>query len=65
MSVNLGIKLKDMKIQSTLTNIAEAVFTAKTVEIAKSVFLEHISASKIKQADKEKMLTEEIGRAHV
>jgi len=41
-----------MKIQSTLTKIAESVFTATDFTTAKTTFVEHISATNIKDKDK-------------
>lgn len=47
-----------MKLESTLTNIAEQVFEAKTVEQAKIIALNFLSESKIKEEDRKKMITE-------
>ena len=47
-----------MKLESTLTNIAEQVFEAKTVEQAKTIALNFLSESKIKEEDRKKMITE-------
>ena len=47
-----------MKLESTLTNIAEQVFEAKTVEQAKTIALNFLSESKIKEEDRKNMITE-------
>lgn len=47
-----------MKIESTLTNIAEQVFTATSVQQAKQIALEFLSESKINEADRKKMIAE-------
>ena len=47
-----------MKIISTLAQIAEEVFKTTDVEQAKSLFTEHISQTKIKTEDKNKMIVE-------
>ncbi len=47
-----------MKLESTLTNIAEQVFEAKTVEQAKTIALNFLSESKIKEEDRKKMIIE-------
>ena len=47
-----------MKIVSTLDQIAEAVFTAKTLQAAQDVAIEHLEKSQIKATDKVKMMTE-------
>lgn len=50
-----------MKIESTLSSIAKDVFVAKDAEAAKQIFLDYVSGSKIKEADKQKMLAEVSG----
>ena len=47
-----------MKIESTLTNIAEQVFSATNVEQAKTIALEFLKESKIKEEDRVKMISE-------
>lgn len=47
-----------MKIESTLAVIAEQVFRAESLSQAQSIFQQHVSATKIKDEDKAKMLTE-------
>jgi len=47
-----------MKIESTLTNIAEQVFTATSVQQAKQIALEFLDKSKIKEEDRKKMINE-------
>ena len=47
-----------MKIESTLTNIAEQVFSATSVEQAKTIALDFLSESKINEADRKKMIAE-------
>ena len=47
-----------MKIESTLSSIARDVFAAANVEDAKRIFIDFVSASRIKESDKTKMLTE-------
>jgi len=44
-----------MKIQSTLSGIAEAVFSATDLETARNRFIKHVSDTKVK--DKEKMIS--------
>lgn len=47
-----------MKLESTLTKIAEQVFGATSVEQAKTITLEFLSESKINEADRKKMIAE-------
>ena len=47
-----------MKLESTLTNIAEQVFSATSVEQAKTIALDFLSESKINEADRKKMIAE-------
>lgn len=47
-----------MKLESTLTNIAEQVFSATSVEQAKTIALDFLSDSKIKEEDRKKMIAE-------
>ena len=47
-----------MKIESTLTNIAEQVFSATNVEQAKTIALDFLKESKIKEEDRVKMISE-------
>jgi len=47
-----------MKLESTLTKIAEQVFSAKSVEQAKTIALDFLSESKINEADRKKMIAE-------
>ena len=47
-----------MKLESTLTNIAEQVFGATSVEQAKTIALDFLSDSKIKEEDRKKMIAE-------
>lgn len=47
-----------MKIESTLSSIARDVFAAANVNDAKRIFIDFVSASRIKESDKNKMLTE-------
>jgi hypothetical protein len=47
-----------MKLESTLTKIAEQVFGATSVEQAKTIALEFLSESKINEADRKKMIAE-------
>jgi protein associated with RNAse G/E len=47
-----------VKIVSTLDNIAEQVFNAKTVDEAKTICLGYLESSKIKESDRTKMITE-------
>jgi len=47
-----------MKLESTLTNIAEQVFTATSVQQAKQIALEFLDKSKIKEEDRKKMINE-------
>ena len=47
-----------MNIQSTLTKIAENVFTAKSCDDAKKIALDYLSESKINEVDRIKMIDE-------
>jgi len=47
-----------MKLESTLTNIAEQVFSATSVEQAKIIALDFLKESKIKEEDRKKMIAE-------
>lgn len=47
-----------MKLESTLTNIAEQVFEAKSVEQAKQIALNFLNESKINEVDRKKMIAE-------
>ena len=47
-----------MNIKSTLTQIAEQVFTAKTCDEAKKIALDYLSESKINEEDRVKMIEE-------
>ncbi len=47
-----------MKLESTLTKIAEQVFGATSVEQAKTIALDFLSESKINEADRKKMIAE-------
>jgi hypothetical protein len=47
-----------MKLESTLTKIAEQVFSATSVEQAKTIALDFLSESKINEADRKKMIAE-------
>ena len=47
-----------MKLESTLTNIAEQVFSATSVEQAKTIALDFLKESKIKEEDRKKMIAE-------
>lgn len=47
-----------MKIESTLSSIAKDVFAASNVDDAKRIFIDFVSASRIKESDKSKMLAE-------
>ena len=47
-----------MNIQSTLTKIAEKVFTAKSCYDAKKIALDYLSESKINEEDRVKMIAE-------
>ena len=47
-----------MNIQSTLTKIAEKVFTAKSCDDAKKITLDYLSESKINEEDRVKMIAE-------
>jgi hypothetical protein len=47
-----------MKLESTLTKIAEQVFEAKNVEQAKKIALDFLSESKINEVDRKKMIAE-------
>lgn len=47
-----------MKIESTLSSIARDVFAAANVMDAKRIFIDYVSASRIKESDKSKMLAE-------
>ncbi len=41
-----------MKYESTLTKIAEKVFSAKDFQDAKDIFIKHVSNTKVKDRDK-------------
>ena len=47
-----------MKIESTLSSIAKDVFVAKDANVAKQIFIDYVSGSRIKESDKVKMLAE-------
>ena len=47
-----------MNIQSTLTKIAEKVFTVKSCDDAKKIALDYLSESKINEVDRIKMIDE-------
>ena len=47
-----------MKIESTLSSIAREVFAASNAVDAKRIFIDYVSNSRIKESDKNKMLTE-------
>lgn len=47
-----------MKITSTLETIASQVFQSSTLEEAKSICLNHLEGSKIKESDRLKMISE-------
>ena len=47
-----------MNLTSTLTQIAEQVFTAKTCDEAKKIALDFLSESKINEEDRKKMISE-------
>ena len=47
-----------MKIESTLSSIAREVFAATNASDAKRIFIDYVSNSRIKESDKNKMLTE-------
>ena len=47
-----------MKIESTLSSIAREVFAATNAVDAKRIFIDYVSNSRIKESDKNKMLTE-------
>ena len=47
-----------MNIQSTLTKIAEKVFTTKSCDDAKKIALDYLSESKINEEDRVKMIAE-------
>ena len=47
-----------MNIQSTLTKIAEQVFTAKSCDEAKKITLDFLNESKINEDDRKKMISE-------
>ena len=47
-----------MNIQSTLTKIAEKVFTAKSCDDAKKIALDYLNESKINEEDRVKMIAE-------
>ena len=47
-----------MNIQTTLTKIAEKVFTAKSCDDAKKIALDYLSESKINEVDRIKMIDE-------
>jgi hypothetical protein len=44
-----------MKIESTLSKIAESVFSATDLQTAQNRFIQHVSETKVK--DKEKMIS--------
>ena len=47
-----------IQIKSNLDSIAADVFAACNIMDAKRIFIDHISASRIKESDKSKMLAE-------
>jgi len=47
-----------MKLESTLTNIAEQVFSSTSIEQAKTIALDFLSESKINKEDRKKMIEE-------
>ena len=47
-----------MKIESTLASVSEAVFQSPDLESARRAFINHVTETKIKKEDKEKMLRE-------
>jgi len=47
-----------MNLTSTLTHIAEQVFTAKTCDEAKKIALDFLNESKINEEDRKKMISE-------
>lgn len=47
-----------IQIKSNLDSIAADVFAASNIVDAKRIFIDHISASRIKESDKSKMLAE-------
>lgn len=47
-----------IQIKSNLDSIAADVFAASNIVDAKRIFIDHISASRIKESDKVKMLAE-------
>lgn len=47
-----------IQIKSNLDSIAADIFAASNVVDAKRIFIDHISASRIKESDKSKMLAE-------
>lgn len=47
-----------MEIKSVLSKIITDIYSAGTVKEAKELFIEFVGATKIKDADKTKMLTE-------
>ena len=47
-----------MNLTSTLTQIAEQVFTAKTCDEAKKIAFDFLSESKINEEDRKKMISE-------
>jgi len=47
-----------MKIVSTLASVSEAVFQSPDLESARRAFINHVTETKIKKEDKEKMLAE-------
>ena len=54
-----------MKLISTLAQIAEEVFKTSDVNLAKNIFVEHVSGTKIKDEDKQKMLLEMKKQTHI
>ena len=46
-----------MNLTSTLTHIAEQVFTAKTCDEAKKIALDFLNESKINEEDRKKMIS--------
>ena len=47
-----------MEIKSVLNGIVTDIYSAKTVKEAKELFIKFVDATKIKDTDKKKMLTE-------
>jgi len=57
--LSLSYKIKSMKhFTSTLDKIATQVFEAKTLEQAKTICLDFLKESKIKESDRSKMINE-------